>query len=201
MKCSACRTELIRGSILKLETLNEHVSCSEVSPKQSWKCPNLDCPAPGVIWNDDGESYESFGHNFPFIDGNPGAFGSIDRRLYVECYKHDQDRLLFTIKGWKCYLRWTYKADEDGNVLSRHWHLEWVRPDNVVYMSGWRMFKFTIRNVWRDWRNLRKNNRSYSRKRLEDEIDRGNWPRAEWWRKFGAFMAKYALKFSPPENG
>lgn len=190
--------------MLPLETLEEHVYNPNASPsvKQSYVCPNPHCQARRqVMWNRDGERY---GKACNWIDGNDAPFGTISRRLNVEIYKKDEDYYLDTIpcwplKGWKVKVVHHNRANDDGKILSRGSSLEWHRPESggvyVIHIWGIRMLKHCLREIWRDWRDARKNPKnSYAKRRIEDCLERAKWDNAEWWRKWSASVARIALK-------
>jgi hypothetical protein len=116
--------------MLKLETLDDHIFDQEPTLKQSWVCPS-GCAASGVCWSDDGEAYGPVS-NIDWIDDNSAAFGSFQRKLNVEIYKKDENFRLcvlpWPMRDWKVNVKYRYVANEDGEILSKKWYLEWVRP-------------------------------------------------------------------------
>lgn len=152
MQCPSCKSELVVTGQEKLETLNEHVSCVAVTPKDKYECLNKDCKLHGldVCWNEDGEYYRGYRHkvdNSFFINGNTAPFGSMFRSINVET-KRDTF-LLFTWPlwpwvGWKCFLEVTYKSDYDGNILRRYRKLCWVTNEGIYHIGTFRMLRFCI---------------------------------------------------------
>ena len=219
MKCPACKAELIPYKKLRLETLDEHISNpnGEISIKQAVCCSNKECQTIGtkgpiVFWNEDvfnmgGELYVSHEYDYPlhtrikYIDNNNAPFGSFERQSNVECRKHDEDRLLFTIpkwffmlKGWKVYLKWNYKSNEDGDILQRRPHLEWITDKGIHHLWGTSMLSFSLRGTYRDWKNYKKNQCKWSLNHLQDSVKERGMRNPQWWRKVNAFVARLALK-------
>jgi hypothetical protein len=204
MKCPVCKIELVVWKKLHLETLDEHV-CNPngpVSLKDAFRCPSKICETnfktyePKVFWNEGGELYSSPApcsvSDISFIDNNDAPFGSLCRQMNVEIHKKDENKLLFKfpcwpLKGWKLRSRYSYKSNLDGDILIRRFHLEWIRNDGVYHIWGYRMLIFSLRHTWNDYKFGRCDN-------LKNSINRGAWPRAEWWRKINAKVAKLILK-------
>lgn len=101
------------------------------------------------------------------------------------------------MKGWKVKSRYSYQSNEDGDILKRRFHLEWITNGGVIHTWGYRMLIYCLKGTWRDWNDARKNpGVKYYRGHLEDSIKQASWPRAEWWRKINAKVATLALKYS-----
>jgi hypothetical protein len=58
------------------------------------------------------------------------------------------------------------------------------------------MLWFCTKRIWRSWWRLRKNGNQWDRNELEGYLEKEQWPRAEWWRKVAAKLARLALRFS-----
>jgi hypothetical protein len=204
MKCPVCKTELVVWKQLRLETLSDHVldpnGEQELPLSDAYSCPNTkNCPCtladggPVVFWNGDGDLYgNSIG--LPFIDNNNAPFGSLSRRLNVEIYKKDENKLLFTIpcwplKGWKVRSKYSYQSNEDGDILRRKFHLEWITNDGVYHIWGIKMLMFSLKETWKNWKEGCNHN-------LKRSVEQASWPRAEWWRKINAKVASMAIKYS-----
>jgi hypothetical protein len=209
MKCPVCKTELVVWKRMRLETLDEHVSNPNgpVSLKSSFRCPSKTCEAndwildkPRVFWNEIGDLYQwgqaKYPLEIPFINNNNAPFGSFQRQMNVEIYKKDENKLLLKIpcwplNGWKLRSRYSYKSNRDGDILSRGLHFDWITNNGVWHVWGYRMLIFSLKHTWRNWKNG-------NYEELNDAVKRASWPRAEWWRKINAKVAKLALKFLCP---
>lgn len=87
MKCPACRTELVKTSKYRAQSLEEHVCNPNGTPsmKQMYGCPNTDCKCNAIIdWTGEGEgvyiksyadSYKTY-RDIKFIDNNETPFES-----------------------------------------------------------------------------------------------------------------------------
>ena len=203
MKCPCCRSELVEGEMLRLETLEEHV-CDpngEPSLKQSYYCSNPNCPTvpAKIYWNYMGERYND-SSEVQWIDYNDAPLGSFQRKCNVEIYKKDENHLLCTIpcwplKGWRVKAIYSYTSNENGDILSRIRKLEWITNEGIIHIWGISMLWYSIREIWRDWKLVRKNpSNNIAKIHIESYLDRANYPRAQWWRKWSASLAKIALK-------
>lgn len=157
MNCPVCRAKLIVNGQERLETLIEHVECREPSLKNSYICSNLNCPTHefGVRWNDDGEFYcrkYDYDRYLKFIDNNNAPFGSFERKLNVEIYKHDEDFTLLEIFSWRLSVKYGYVSNEDGEILKRTWKIE-AYHNNCLYISGISMFFYIINKKMHTWEN------------------------------------------------
>ena len=97
MRCSICKTELVRGEDKKYETLMDHVmdpNLEDYPLRPTFVCPNPDCPVHGnSFWSPDGEfftnldyeEYLDFKDN-KFVDGIGHALDSSHReaKVYAE---------------------------------------------------------------------------------------------------------------------
>jgi uncharacterized protein YbaR (Trm112 family) len=178
MNCPACKSELVIVGQKRLETLLEHVDCREPSLKDDFACSSPECPthAAGVHWNENGETYcrdFRLENEIKYIDDNDAPFGSFQRQLNVEIYKHDENFTLITIFGWKFNVEFKYKSDEDGNILKRWWKLVVFKPDHTLYIPGIHMFFYMIN---------KKNHPSWMCE--SNPLKMGN----EWWRHAAAFF-------------
>jgi len=154
MLCPSCKSELVITGQEKLETIGEHVSNLSVTSKDKYECLNDSCKLAGldVCWNEDGEYYRSYSNrqkidNDVFINGNTAPFGSMFRKINLECERDTY--LLFTWflwpwYGWQCFLEVTYKSDDDGNILRRYRRLQWVTNEGVHHVSTYRMVKHCV---------------------------------------------------------
>jgi len=222
MKCPVCKTELVQWKQLRLETLNEHVSNPNGTPslKTAYHCPVDSCKVNGldsdgiqgpiVFWNEDGELYVS--HNFsykatkdiPYIDNNNAPFGTFERKMNVEIRKKDDNKLLYTFngilwKGWKVYSKYSYKSNEDGDILSCKLGFEWISPDGCIKsgpppFDGISMLRYCLKNTFRQWLVCRKNpNNTWYSGELQASVRERSFHNPEWWRKVNAWFARKAL--------
>jgi hypothetical protein len=198
MLCSCCKTELVLGESRRLESLDEHISNYTPSFKATYYCPNEQCPTKpyNVCWNEWGERYGGLFKDIPWIDGNDGAFGTEGRQSRAED-KHDEDYTWFTFpcwprKGWKCDVKYTYQANQDGVILKRKRKLQWITARNTYHIPGWHMFRFELLQIYRHWR---KRHSEWNKNQLKEIAKmHGFCHDVEWWRKASAFVAKIALK-------
>jgi hypothetical protein len=185
MLCPCCRTELIEDGKAFLESLDEHVCQSEVSLKSKFICPNNSCETFNTIfWNDMGEVYSvdwdayQKSKSINYIDKNDGPFGSIQRQINIEVDKKDENFILFSCRWFKIEVVYNYTSDKDGNILSRQrTYRIWKKIDDmgyVLYISGVRMFFFTIKSFIR---KLRWENRN-----IKEELTLKDWEKKDWWR-------------------
>lgn len=133
MRCPACKSELIVGGQKHLETSEEHVMCIEPSLKDFYVCSNTncDCNKLHVVWDQWGDYYSGSNwkqaKDIKFIGNNYGAFDSFARQLQVEIYKDDENFYFPSIFGWQIQVKYIYKSNECGDILSKRpslvfWH-------------------------------------------------------------------------------
>lgn len=195
MDCPICRTELETKRQLRLETLCEHVENVEPSLKDVYECPYIRCQGHRrIFWSSDGEYYqESFSEKFDFVNNNDAPFDSFQRQMNVEIYKHDEDYIFCTIFKWRFKIKFHYKSNRNGDILSRKRSLEIIKPDNVVYRSGIRMLKYCItsfhQNLKFDWR----------KREVENLINPPTWDK-RWWKKCASKYARAYLWITRNKN-
>lgn len=208
MKCPCCKEELKAGILKKLETLMEHVfdtNSEDVSYKASFDCHNKDCQAmqAGCFWDEDGALYcDKFldSSKVKWINDNNGAFGSFERQLNVECRKHDEDRLFFTIpcwplKNWKVFINYEYKSNEEGDIVSRKRKYQFVNSEGFVHIWGIKMLLFCCKKDYRSYKELKTNPESnWAKNDLICETECNGIHNPEWWRKGSAIFAKILLR-------
>ena len=187
MKCSICKNELVTGGKARLETMEEHCCNPNGIPcfKTKFVCINKTCPASisknEICWNLNGEFYvDSYEvkQSLEFIDGFNSAIGSFSRKLDIECYKTDENFILIKTRWGKINVRYEYTSDEDGNILSRKRHFDFINKDGYHYTSGIRMLIFSIKR----FHLFQKKN--YGGSSFEDLKERVSWPHAAWWRRW-----------------
>lgn len=198
MLCPVCKGEVVVTGQAKLETLNEHVSCMEPTIKDKYECSNNTCPTKGIVfWNQYGELYTSdYGssENLEYIDSNDAPFGSITRKLNVESYKHDEDWYLYEGKKFRIARRYSYKANKDGEVVSKkgRFELSVYRDDiggYVHYISGLHMLIFSIKQYHR---TLKECEGEYSTnfwavRELRQLVNLLDWEKKDWWRRWSHY--------------
>jgi len=158
MFCPVCKGQIEVIGKKRLETLTEHVSDPNGTPymKNVWKCSNKYCVTHrvGICWSNDGELYQ-IGNYFDtkgikFIDNNNAPFGSFSRQMNIETSKKDENFYIFkNLFGWKLKLKWKYKSNKNGDILSKKPSFVWITPDNTVYIGNIRMFNFILREYKR----------------------------------------------------
>jgi len=145
----------------------------------------------------------------PFINGNDAPFGSFQRKMNIEVYKHDEDVHLVTLpiffpnvfSGMKIRKRYHYEADFDGNITKRRIKFEYITKDGIVHMWGMKMLIFSVKRNFKAWRYLCENpNSTTYRRELKHSVERSDWPKAEWWRKVSGKLAALFLYLSPDSH-
>jgi hypothetical protein len=188
MLCPSCKASLVVTGRERLETLVEHVSDPNGTPsmKDKYECSDLSCPTRGFyFWNSYGETYTSaelyrVKPMVPFIDGNEGPFGSLERRLNIEVYKKDENHPLFGIETRWGMIRveYEYTANEDGGILSRRRTYRIWKKEGDHYTShipGVDMFLYVLSDFRKKLR----------RGRLEkDDLYPQRWD-TRWWSRLG----------------
>jgi hypothetical protein len=61
---------------------------------------------------------------------------------------------------------------------------------------------FCLKGTYRDWKGARKNHSPWHINHLKEDIERGNWPNAEYWRKVNAYFCETGIEKSQrfPKN-
>jgi hypothetical protein len=215
MLCPVCKSPLTITGQERLETLLEHVSphpSGEISLKDKYECTNEKCTTRGIaMWAYDGELYmktsvggrEAFNTLYDkfkalrFIGNNGAPFGSYERKRNAESNQaHDYD--LFILRGWKFRVEFDYIANEDGNVLKRWRHLRIFKPSGELYISGWRMLMFDIKQFHL---HLKKHKASpdldFPIMRLKRSLQPlKDWEKQDWWRRAACwYTATYMRLF------
>ena len=213
MFCPVCRKELVEWEMLPLETLDEHV-CNpngEPSMKMAYRCSDENCVTRtrNIFWNDIGEMYARpylrSAEQIPFIDNNDAPFGTFQRKTNVTICKKNENKTLVTLPKWfpgvlsgmEIRSRWCYKSNENGDILKRKLHFDYLRKkgDGQVYHQwGMNMLIFCLKGLFKQWKDLRKNpDDKFAIRELRGDIERGTWKNAEWWRKWNATFAYIIL--------
>lgn len=195
--CPICKSELLWGGQARYQTLTEHISNpNSDSPLRPFHyCDNAKCEANapeecksrivlveklkktnpdsiGIFWDEYGDLYGWVGknHNIPFIDNNMAPFGSISRQSHAEL-RRDENFYLFKVFGIRMHIEYSYKADTDGNIISRKARLRlWRKIDNgYVLMYGWfHMLLFYHKQLKNNIDNFRNNGSIYSAHQINE---------------------------------
>jgi len=184
MQCPHCRSDLVVTGMAYLETSIEHVECVSPSLKEKFECSNRDCKTHlcGIVWNRYGERY--FGHTFKeFINANDGPFGSWSRKANIEISKHDEDYTIIRLGKFHFEKIFHYESNENGDILKRWSSIQiWIRREHgeELYMSGVRMFAYSVRTLenLKD-QFLRMPTSIYRKRILEDMLSYDR----RWWRR------------------
>jgi hypothetical protein len=195
MLCPCCKEKLVVTGQDHLETLGEHVGNPNALPmlKDEYECPNKECPTFGrASWTSGGEYFsEEFGAKFPFIDDNHGPFGSLERQLQIEIYKKDENFDWFEIGKWKIHVKYIYKSDKNGKILSRkRKHEIWKSTGDdfggyTLHIPGIHMLMFSIKSFHRSRKT------GYG---MKDHTDKNNSQnQGDWWR---VWSCNYARAFT-----
>jgi len=188
LKCPICKSNLFISGKARLQTLDEHVfdPNGEVSLKDVYSCVSLECDSHAfeVVWSKDGEMYaRKFIPSPIFINNNSAPFGTLMRKINVEIYKNDEN-LHLRFSKYHLELVWKYKADFDGNVLSKRPTFKlWI--NNILYVSGISMFVYSIKlHYWRL--------RSADEKRSDFDYPKYDYEKKDWWRWAVPFVLRIA---------
>jgi len=201
MKCPKCHQELIKSIDREFETLSDHI-CNPFQEhyplRPTYECNNIQCPASmdNIFWDEDGVMY-GWDTEIWFDNGLSSAYPSRERKMDIEIYKKG---LKSNLRLHPCLMLWflqpmikfTYKADEYGNVLKRGYKLIWLRKDNwkpwVKDRFGYHIRYFfpimmIIRHIKGQVRVLRNCSETYkqsAKKKLLEPL--ASWDE-RWWRK------------------
>ena len=210
MRCPVCRCELVEYKMLPLQTADEHImGCENPSLKMAYCCPNTkNCACtfadgkPVVYWNEDGELYGN-AMGLPAIDNNNAPFGSFQRKINVEVYKKDENKLILALpfcfpsvlSGMNIFTHWHYKANEEGEILQRRLRFDYITKYGVYHNWGPHMLSYCLRHTFRDWREAKKDpHNKWTINSLKQTVRQKSWQHKEWWRKVNIFFAEKALK-------
>lgn len=172
MKCPKCKSELIKGVDREFETLSDHVcdpNRQSYPLRPTWECKNPECQSQeyGVFWDEQGECYSRkyIGDGF-WIDNNSGPFGSLNRRLNVECSYKGVKRNIYLSPAWCLWIYrplidFNYEANEDGEVISRRWSLKFLKKDGSDYYSTY--VRFIVPSIYRNIRNFLKEKKEFKK--------------------------------------
>lgn len=137
MFCPKCHEKLVEGEPRKFETLSEHVSNPNMESyplRITYVCknPNCECSKDDVFWNETGDYYGM--GNIEFEDDKYSAYPSFARRMEIEIYNKGLKKRTYlhpalTLWVLKPVIEYNYKADNNGNVVSKSWSLKWLKKD------------------------------------------------------------------------
>ena len=92
------------------------------------------------------------------------------------------------------YVKYCYSSNEDGDVLSRRWGLEWVRPDHIIHMWGYHMVLYGMRRAIIAYRQIKNGTMvGWYKNELAQRAESKNTRDAEWWRYVNAYVAGVVL--------
>jgi len=192
--CPVCKAKLVFIKTMRAESLSEHCTSEHVSLKDMYGCPSVGCFANenGLLWiGDSGEGF--YGGSFDirnndkvFSNRNSAPYRTFSRKLNAE-----QEKTSFKVKFlyFMVILKISSKADENGK---KHWNkifnIEVYTRKNLkdssysMYLSGIRMFIFSIKQYLNRWSRM--NNFKDSLRREDDR----------WWAKLSLSFAKIIWK-------
>ena len=140
MLCPCCKSLLVDNGLKEFETLCEHVENSNwvnLPLRPRYNCSDLKCKTHefGIWWNEDGELYsEKYFNNddIKFINENDAPFNTFERKINVEIYnsglrKHIYLPSILMLFIFKPYIEFSYKSNENGDVLESNWKLNIFR--------------------------------------------------------------------------
>jgi len=201
IKCPKCKCLLKEWKMIRVETLDEHVTNPNGIPskKMVYICSDAKCLSRkmGVFWNYVGELYSKkyirdMDEVIKWINNNDAPFGTFQRRANVEIYKKDENKYLFTfpiikwfpLSGWKIRLEYRYKSNDDGDILSRKSKLIWITNKGTYHNWGYTMLVYCLKHVFYNWRQCKKSNKgnTFYLNSLKDTVKQESWHRKEWWR-------------------
>jgi len=165
--CPICKTPLVQTGRRRLESLGEHCSDPNGTPslKSAYGCPNADCPAcqDALMWDPDGGYYGAkregadWHKKYPFIDNNHAPFGSMERKINVECKGqecgpevdvHGNPKMKdvnLRVGSWSLRGEVKFKADDDGRILEQSRRYSLLHNGQL---SGIHMFSYVLRHFW-----------------------------------------------------
>lgn len=177
--CPVCRATLEISEDKKVyETLDEHVSDpnGELPARHYLLCPNETCIANErkVFWDWYGDVYTKgfFRFSDHCIQKIDSPFGSFSRQSAIEIYKiglKDKTHLSpwLTFRLIQLYIEYHYKANTDGDVLSRRWTIGFLNYDKrgkrFAFVGHW--WYSTLKFLWRRFHSRGKKDfkQSYNR--------------------------------------
>lgn len=170
----------------------EHVTGVQTpSLKNIFQCLTPYCPAiqRDLMWDDYGGLYaNSHLGELPFIDGNNAPFGTFQRKCYIEVYKHDEDFYIFSIGNTGLKVSYSYKGNEDGEILGRKWKLDWIWK-GCYYISGIKMLFHTLSMFHNTKNQFIENKTPFWHNKLMGFCNTPKWDK-RWWKKLSSLYVK-----------
>lgn len=160
MKCPKCSSELVKGEERVFQTLSEHVSYHnnyDLPKRTTWVCS---CMYFDGYWDDYGDYYGEYPKEYI---GPVSAIGSPAMKIEMEVYKPGLKKKTYlspylTFGIWQPYVEHNYVFNEDGEMLSRSWSLNFLKKGDVghgycLHVSLW------YSTWWFLWRTAKRNKR------------------------------------------
>jgi len=193
LRCPICTIEMINGEPKRYETLDDHV-CNpngHLPERETYVCKNTGCDAfrDQLFWDyEGGGSYNSAGRDYKYIDDNPCAIPSFQRKLYAEIYDKSQNSTILRTKRLLIERKARRVADEYGNILRQSYYHDFYYNDGkrgyCLWIPGYKMLIYCIRGFYRDCNLYGIGTESGRRTRANKILDHfRKFPRDEWWRK------------------
>lgn len=209
MFCPVCKKALVVWKKLRMESVVDHVGDPNGVPPlmEAYRCPDPLCITRKnfIFWNYEGElfsdkyiSSEDM-RSIKFIAGNDAPFGTFQRKMNVEIYKKNENKLLVKLPSWfpsvwsgmKIYSDWRYTSNENGDILKRRLKIRCVKKDGVIYM-GFRMLKHVLRENFKAFFETMKSDDKWFKKLLLENAKKEPI-KDEWWRRCGKSHAKFLV--------
>lgn len=153
MRCPVCGSELVLGEGKRAyQTLEEHIyydPCAPDDEKDYLICSNTACRVHDIVfWDEYGDFYAN-GDIFDLREKYINLYPLGSRRLqtFIENEKADENFTLLNLFFIRWRIVYKYKADMDGNILSRSIKVETHLRKNcgwALRISSYQMLKFTI---------------------------------------------------------
>jgi len=150
MRCPSCKNPLVTASKLRrYQSLNEHV-CSPNAPsplRKVYVCNNTCCiyysPEIVLFWDHEGSFY---GWNLALPEYS-AALNSPAKKIEVEIYKKDENKIIFEYKGFRFKREYSYKSNNDGEILKRTSYVSFI-CNNIVMGRGRNMLFSFLNGVY-----------------------------------------------------
>ncbi|MFW5847815.1 MAG: hypothetical protein ACOCVF_02765 [bacterium] len=173
-KCPACKSKMIMAGQCEYETLGDHVfdpNKESYPPRDYYICSDEKCFTReyNIFWDYMGDRYGSIPYEIIrkwgikdcdelFIDSNDSPFGSNGRKSNVEIYKKGLKKQIWLHRifgGWffQPFIEFYYKANTQGEVLTRSWKLKFVkrygRCNGCLVNYWWDTWKYLYRKYYK----------------------------------------------------
>jgi hypothetical protein len=176
MKCSICKTELIKGERTKFDTKQVHVT---------YVCNNCNCNSFGMCWDKRGALLsDSPVDKSKFIDKIVTAFGSELRNLKISELNPPTNHTRFSFHPFKFVCIVEYKFNEFGKIIDTiktKKTLKWCKKINqyVPWINPWILFRACVN----DFKTLE-----------DDELKRDSLRPPKWDKRWGRRLAGLYLR-------